>query len=42
VKKAKALPHRNRRKSARYRAARKAKIRRTRLRRSGGARKTYR
>ena len=42
MKKAKALPHRNRRKSARHRAALKAKHRRARLRRSSGERKTYR
>lgn len=42
MKKAKALPHRNRSKSVRYRAKRKAKLRRARLRRSSGERKTYR
>jgi hypothetical protein len=42
VKKAKPLPHRNRRKSARHRARLKAKHRRVRLRRSSGERKTYR
>ena len=42
MKKSKALPHRNRGKSARRRAKLKAKHRRVRLRRSGGARKTYR
>jgi hypothetical protein len=42
MKKAKPLPHRNRRKTARYRAARKAKLRRTRLRQSSGHRRTYR
>ncbi len=42
MKKAKALPHRNRRKSARFRARRKAKLRRARLRQSSGERKTYR
>jgi len=42
VKKSKALPHRNRGKSARLRAKLKAKVRRVRLRRSSGERKTYR
>ena len=42
MKKAKPLPHRNRRKSARHRAKLKAKHRRVRLRRSSGERKTYR
>ena len=42
VKKAKPLPHRNRGKSARHRAKRKAKLRRVRVRRSSGERKTYR
>lgn len=42
MKKAKALPHRNRRKSARLRAQRKAKLRRARLRKSSGERRTYR
>ena len=42
MKKAKALPHRNRSKSARHRAKRKAKLRRSRLRSSRGERKTYR
>ncbi len=42
MKKAKPLPHRNRRKSARHRARLKAKHRRVRLRRSSGERKTYR
>jgi hypothetical protein len=42
VKKAKPLPHRNRRKSARHRARLKAKHRRARLRQSSGERKTYR
>jgi len=42
VKKATTLPHRNRRKSARHRAALKAKHRRVRVRRSSGERKTYR
>ena len=42
MKKAKPLPHRNRRKSARHRAKLKAKHRRARLRRSSGERKTYR
>jgi hypothetical protein len=42
VKKAKALPHRNRGKSARHRAKQKAKHQRVRLRKSSGERKTYR
>jgi hypothetical protein len=42
MKKAKPLPHRNRRKSARYRAKLKAKHQRARRRVSSGARKTYR
>jgi hypothetical protein len=42
MKKSKPLPHRNRRKSARYRASLKAKFRRVRLRRTRGARKSYR
>ena len=42
VKKAKPLPHRNRRKTARYRAKLKAKHRRVRLRCSSGERRTYR
>jgi hypothetical protein len=42
VKKAKPLPHRNRRKSVRFRAKRKAKLRRARLRQSSGERRTYR
>jgi hypothetical protein len=42
VKKAKALPHRNRGKSARHRAKLKAKHQRVRLRKSSGERKTYR
>jgi hypothetical protein len=42
VKKAKALPHRNRGKSARHRAKLKRKHQRVRLRRSSGGRKTYR
>jgi hypothetical protein len=42
VKKAKPLPHRNRRKSARHRAKLKAKFRRKRLSRSKGERSTYR
>ena len=42
MKKAKPLPHRNRRKSARHRARLKAKHRRVRLRKSSGERKTYR
>ncbi len=42
MKKAKPLPHRNRGKSSRYRAGRKAKLRRVRLRRTRGSRSTYR
>jgi hypothetical protein len=42
VKKAKPLPHRNRRKSARHRAKLKAKFTRARRRMTKGGRKTYR
>jgi hypothetical protein len=42
MKKAKPLPHRNRRKSARRHAKLKAKFRRVRLRKSKGERKYYR
>lgn len=42
MKKSKPLPHRNRSKSARHKARRKAKLRRARLRQSSGNRKTYR
>ena len=42
MKKAKALPHRNRGKSSRHRAKLKAKHQRVRARRSSGQRKTYR
>jgi hypothetical protein len=42
VKKSKALPHRNRGKSARHRAKLKKKHERVRRRRSSGERKTYR
>ncbi len=42
MKKAKPLPHRNRRKTARYRARLKAKLARARLRQSRGGRKSYR
>ena len=42
MKKAKPLPHRNRSRSVRHRAKRKAKLRRARLRQSRGGRKTYR
>ena len=42
VKKAKALPHRNRGKSARHRAKLKRKHQRARQRKSAGERKTYR
>ncbi len=42
MKKAKPLPHRNRAKSVRYRAKRKAKLRRARLRQSSGHRTSYR
>jgi hypothetical protein len=39
MKKSTTLPHRNRRKSKRYRAAKKAKFRRARLRQSRGERR---
>jgi hypothetical protein len=42
MKKSTKLPHRNRGKSSRLRAKRKAKLRRSRLRSSSGERKTYR
>jgi hypothetical protein len=42
VKKAKKLPHRNRKKSARYRARLKAKFKRARRRMTSGHRETYR
>jgi hypothetical protein len=42
MKKVTTLPHRNRRKTARVRAQRKAKLRRVRLRMSKGQRATYR
>jgi hypothetical protein len=42
VQKSKPLPHRNRGKTSRHRAKLKAKLRRVRLRRSSGERKTYR
>ena len=42
MRKSTKLPHRNRSKTARHRAKLKAKIRRVRLRRSRGGRKTYR
>ncbi len=42
MKKAKPLPHRNRRKSARYRAKLKAKFKRVRRRMTSGHRSTYR
>jgi hypothetical protein len=42
MKKAKPLPHRNRRKTARHRAKLKAKLRRVRVRKSSGERRTYR
>jgi hypothetical protein len=42
VKKAKPLPHRNRKKTARYRAKLKAKLSRARRRQSSGQRSTYR
>jgi hypothetical protein len=42
VKKAKPLPHRNRRKSARHRSKLKAKHRRARLNKSKGERRSYR
>ncbi|MFP8873019.1 MAG: hypothetical protein VCB42_00495 [Myxococcota bacterium] len=41
-KKKKTLGHRNRRKTARMRAKKKAKHRRTRVRQSSGERSTYR
>ena len=42
MRKSTKLPHRNRSKSARLRAKLKAKLRRRRLQRTGGERKTYR
>lgn len=42
MRKSTKLPHRNRSRTARFRAKLKAKIRRVRLRRSRGGRKTYR
>ena len=42
MKKSTKLPHRNRGKSSRFRAKRKAKLRRVRLRRSSGERKFHR
>jgi hypothetical protein len=42
MRKVTTLPHRNRRKTARYRAKLKAKLRRSRLRSSSGHRSTYR
>ena len=42
VKKSTPLPHRNRKKTARYRAKLKAKHQRVRRRKSSGERKTYR
>jgi len=42
MRKSTKLPHRNRSKSARFRAKRKAKLRKMRLRCSSGERKTYR
>ena len=42
MKKAKPLPHRNRKKSARHRAKLKAKHRRARLTKTKGERTTYR
>jgi hypothetical protein len=42
MRKVTTLPHRNRKKTARYRAKLKAKFRRVRLRKSKGERKTYR
>ena len=42
MKKAKPLPHRNRKKSARHRAKLQAKHRRARLNKSKGERSTYR
>ncbi len=42
MKKSTALPHRNRRKTVRMRAQKKAKLRRARLRMSRGSRAHYR
>jgi hypothetical protein len=42
MRKSTKLPHRNRSKSVRYRAKRKAKLRKLRLRQSSGERRTYR
>ena len=42
MKKTTTLPHRNRRKTAKANAKRKAKLRRARLRKSSGERRTYR
>jgi len=42
MRKVTTLPHRNRGKTARYRAGKKAKLQRARRRMSRGARKTYR
>ncbi len=42
MRKSTKLPHRNRGKTARFRAKRKAKLRRARMRQSQGQRKTYR
>ena len=42
MKKSTTLPHRNRGKTAKHRAKLKAKLRRVRLRKSSGERKTYR
>jgi hypothetical protein len=42
MRKVTTLPHRNRRKSIRYRAKKKAKLRRARLRQSSGQRAYYR
>lgn len=42
MRKVTALPHRNRSKSVRFRAKKKAKLQRARRRMTGGVRKTYR
>jgi|APFre7841882724_1041349.scaffolds.fasta_scaffold904143_2 hypothetical protein len=42
MKKSTTLPHRNRSKTVRFRAAKKAKLQRARKRMSRGGRKTYR
>jgi hypothetical protein len=42
MRKVTTLPHRNRSKTVRFRAKKKAKLQRARRRMSGGARKSYR